>query len=271
MTHDDAGEDALAGIDLHVWRVPPPVEVHRPSLLVRALSPATPPKRSRVGWIVAAIVLVNAAIATLIVILLARPPATPSVVLPAGGSLHAKVRELEQRLEREQRKLALRLAEIRALREQVIELTEKVRQQDKRDRTVGPKRQVPDAIPPVLQACDEVSCILDNYAGACCVKYRSPRTRTNTNPDPRPASLDRAAISKAIASVRPLVEACADHSPAKGTVKVRVRVKPHGDVESVAIAATPDAALGACVAEVMERVTFERTRMGGSFSYPFVF
>ncbi|HEV7558026.1 MAG TPA: hypothetical protein VGO00_21310, partial [Kofleriaceae bacterium] len=69
MTHDpsEAGDDELAGIDLHVWRVPPPAAVDRPSLVMRALSPAaTPARRLRIGWLVAAIVVLNAAIVTLV-------------------------------------------------------------------------------------------------------------------------------------------------------------------------------------------------------------
>lgn len=265
---DDAGEDLLAGIDLHTWRVPPPAEVHRPSLLVRGLLPAVPARRSRTGWIVAAIVLVNAAIAAVIVILLARPaPVQPAVVVaPAGGSVDAQVRALVKRLAREQLALHQKLAEIEVLQAKIAELTEKLRQAERR-RTV-PKRQVEESI--TSAACDEVSCVLDNYEGACCAKYRKPRTRTPPS-TVLPEALDRAAISKAIASVRPRISACAKRSAAKGMVKVRVRVHPEGDLASATVDATPDPVLGTCVVEALETVLFERTQNGGSFSYPFVF
>ena len=298
MTHDrdDADEDALAGIDLHAWRVPPPVAVHRPSLLVRALSPdVAPARRLRIGWIMAAIVLVNAAIATLLVILLARSPAMepyPSVPPAGGGSIDAQVRDLLQRLAKEQRELERRLTEIEELRALVVELSEKVRkyeQQDgRRERTVPKqrKRQTADridrqpvdpydnAIPTDLGSCDEVSCVLTNYAGTCCAKFRSPGapiTHKNPPADDLPDTLDRTSITKGIASVKARVAACAERSTAKGKVKVRVRVAASGNVSTMSVEATPDPALGACVAAALRQAVFPRTQNGGAFSYPFVF
>jgi len=300
MKHDegDAGEDALAGIDLHVWRVPPPAALDRPSLLVRALTPAAvPAKRARIGWILAAVVLLNAAIATLLVILLARAPATRTTVTvqPAGGgSVDGQVRDLLQRLEQEQRELERKLAEIQELRALVVELSEKVRQyeqQDGRREHTVPKqhdRPVPDRIDPQQPidpydnarpsdlggTCDEVSCVLTNYEGTCCAKFRSPHapiTSKNTSTNSLPDALDRQSISNGIASVKARVTACAGHSPAKGKVKVKVRVGADGRVESVSVEVTPDAALGACVAAGVQRAVFPRTQNGGSFSYPFVF
>lgn len=284
MTHDqdDAGEDALAGIDLHMWHVPPPVAVDRPSLLVRALSPAAASaKRPRLAWIVAAIVLLNAALATLIVIRLARPPATQTTmtVEPAGGgSVDLQVRELLQRLEKEQRELERKLAEIQELRALVVELSEKVRQYEQRDRTVPkqPARQPPARIerePAVVGTCDEVSCMLSNYEPTCCTKFRSPGAWVAPKDPPATAlpDLNRHSISDGIAAVKPRIAACADQSPAKGQVKVGVRVAADGLVTSVDVERTPDAALGACVAAAVRQAVFPRTNHGGSFSYPFVF
>ncbi|MBS1119794.1 MAG: family finger-like protein [Deltaproteobacteria bacterium] len=290
---DDAGEDALAGIDLHAWRVPPPAAVDRPSLLVRGLSPAaTPAKRPRIGWIMAAIVLLNAAIATLIVILLARSPGTqPTVaVQPAGGGpIDPRVHDLLQRLEQEQRALERKLAEIQELRALVVELSEKVRryeQQDgRRDRTVPkqPARPAPERIDrPLIDpydtarpgSCDEVSCVLTNYEGTCCAKFRSPRAPiTDKNPPTNgvPDTLDRQSASNGVASVKPRVAACAAHSTARGMVKVRIQVGADGLVTNVSVEDMPDVALGACVAAAVQRAVFPRTQHGGVFSYPFVF
>jgi hypothetical protein len=270
--HDDAGEDVLGGIDLHMWRVPPPAAVHRPSLLVRALSPAaTPGKRPRLGWIIAAIVLLNAAIATLIVIL-ARPPAPPVVsVQPAGGgSVDAQVRELLQRLEQEQRELERKLAEIQELRTLVIELSEKVRQyekqQDKRDR-VAPKqreRQAPDRVtpPPVAPAAPPPVAPTEPAIAAS-----EPSSSASLLPD----ILDRQAITKGMASVKSRVAACATPSTPKGKVKLRIRVAPSGHIAEVIIETTPDLTLGRCVMGAVQQATFPRTHHGGAFSYPFVF
>ncbi|HEY5935902.1 MAG TPA: energy transducer TonB [Kofleriaceae bacterium] len=272
MTHDDAGEDTLAGIDLHTWRVPPPAELHRPTLLVRGLSPAVPAKRTRVGWIVAGIVLVNAAIAAIIVILLSRPPEPQTVALPAGGgSVDAQVRMLMKRLAREELALQQKLVEIERLQAQLEELKEKVRQAERRqDPKHRTPNRVPDSIPPVAD-CDEVSCVLGNYEASCCAKYRKPYPRKPTTRDPLPEALDRSMISGAIGSVKGRIVGCGNQSTAKGTVKVRVRVNPAGDVTSATVDTSPDPLLAACVLEAIERVAFPRTQNGGAFSFPFVF
>lgn len=289
MTDHDAGEDALAGIDLHVWRVPPPRAVDPPSLLVRALSPAVPTaKRSRLAWIVAALVLVNAVIAALVLVLV-RPQESATVVRPAGGgSVDARVSELLQRLEKQQRELEQqqleierKLAEIQELRELVDALTKKVGQ---RERTVSPPRPPVRRLPRVdplpeealedplsTPSCDEVACVLGTAPATCCVKFRRPRAPTAKDPAHLPTSLERSAISIAIASVRPEIVACAARSTKTGTVKLHVRVGPDGRVTSVTVDQTPDDALGGCVASAVRRAVFEPTLNGGSFSYPFIF
>ncbi|HUS31115.1 MAG TPA: hypothetical protein VMZ53_21540 [Kofleriaceae bacterium] len=292
MTHDDtdAGEDLLANIDLHAWRVPPPVAVHRASHLVGALSPAAPAKRPRLKWLVAGLVLLNAAIAAVLVIVLARPaPERQTVVVqPAGGgTVDAQVRDLLRRLDVEQKELERKLAEIEELRSLVIELSEKVRQYEERDRrekTVT-RRQPPvtrqpidpydpydarNTSPPSGGACDEVSCVLGNYQGGCCEKFK----KSSPPPPPKndlPESLTRETISTAMASVKSQVTLCGDVYKVHGKVKVNVKVSPNGAVTNVEIAATPDPQLGACVAGVIQHAVFAKSQVGGSFSYPFVF
>jgi hypothetical protein len=39
----------------------------------------------------------------------------------------------------------------------------------------------------------------------------------------------------------------------------------------VVVEATPDAAVGDCVQAAVKRAVFARTKLGGSFGYPFVF
>jgi hypothetical protein len=113
--------------------------------------------------------------------------------------------------------------------------------------------------------------VLSNYAGACCAKYRAPRSPVVDAKPALPESLDRQAISNGIVRVKLRVLACAQRSQAKGKVKIRVTVEPSGAVETVTIEATPDAALGRCVAGVIQGAVFPRTQNGGAFSYPFVF
>jgi TonB family protein len=295
MTDDraGAGEDTLAPIDLHAWRIPPAPAIHGPSLLARAVSsPAAPAKRGRTRWMLAAIVLINAAIAALLVIVLARPAQKTTVVAqPAGGgSMDAKVDELLHRLEQERLELERRLAEIEKLRALVAELSEKIRlyeqQTDRQDRTVPKQRQHPVpapervATPPVNplesdhRPCQEVACVLSSNPDPCCAAFRKrPGDGDAKAPSTTdlPDTLTRASISTGIAAVKARVTACGNDASTRGKVKLRIEVSASGRVSSVSVAATPDAALGACVAAAVRRAVFSRTRSGGSFSYPFVF
>jgi hypothetical protein len=280
MTHD---EDELAGIDVEAWRVPPPAPLDRASLLVRALAPATvPARRPRLRWMVTGIVLANAALAALLVIVL-RPRETRTVVTvqPAGDtSVEARVAELLQNLARDQEDLERKAHEIQDLRDLVTQLSEKAKRCEERDRTTPKKSVFDEPVPPApeppvaepmvvnpTESCDEVSCVLNNNTPACCAKYK--KTAVVPQPPQPPESLDRAAISAGVASVKAKLATCA--STAKGLVKVHVRVDPKGLVTNVEIVQTPDAKLGACVVGVMARAVFPRTKLGGSFSYPFVF
>ena len=122
--------------------------------------------------------------------------------------------------------------------------------------------------------CDEVSCVIDSTL-ACCAKYRKSGT-TSGNPTPSPTSdlpdvLTREIVSAGIAKVKTKVAACGEKSEAKGRVKAKLVIAASGSVTSVSITETPDEALGACVAAVLKTATFDRTKSGGSVSYPFNF
>jgi hypothetical protein len=131
--------------------------------------------------------------------------------------------------------------------------------------------------------CDEVSCVLNSYEGACCAKFRKGgggskpvatgggTTAPKAGGSDLPESLDRTMISDGVGKIKPRVMSCGEKSPAKGQVKVSVKVGPDGHVVSVAVKNTPDAALGNCVAGIMQKATFARTQSGGSFAYPFPF
>jgi hypothetical protein len=82
---------------------------------------------------------------------------------------------------------------------------------------------------------------------------------------------DRAAIAAGIAAVKSKVALCGDKTKATGKVKMRIVVGADGRVTNVTVEETPEAALGACVAGVLQKATFKKTQSGGSFSYPFVF
>jgi hypothetical protein len=126
--------------------------------------------------------------------------------------------------------------------------------------------------------CDEVSCVLNSYEGACCAKFKkrggggggggaAPKTGGSDLPE----TLDRAMISDGVSKVKARGQACGDKSPAKGEVKVSVKVAPDGSIVSVTVTNTPDAALGNCVAAAMQGARFAKTQTGGKFAFPFRF
>ncbi len=142
----------------------------------------------------------------------------------------------------------------------------------------------PTATPPPKGdsgGCDEVSCVLNNYEGACCSKFRkggAPKVGGGGAAKPAagggadlPDGLDRGMISSGIANVKARVSACGDKSPVKGKVKVHVKVGGDGRVANVNVESSPDDKLGACVAAAVQKASFSKTQSGGSFSYPFVF
>ncbi|MEO8843998.1 MAG: GYF domain-containing protein [Kofleriaceae bacterium] len=127
--------------------------------------------------------------------------------------------------------------------------------------------------------CDEVSCVLNNYEGSCCSKFRKgggskPAGGGAAKPSggaDLPDGLDRSMISSGIANVKARVSSCGDKSQAKGKVKVHVKVGGDGRVANVTVESAPDASLGACVQAAVSKASFSKTQSGGSFSYPFVF
>ncbi|MGE0871437.1 MAG: GYF domain-containing protein [Kofleriaceae bacterium] len=124
--------------------------------------------------------------------------------------------------------------------------------------------------------CDEVSCVLNNYEGACCSKFRKGGSKGGTASASKgrsdlPDKLDRGMIQGAVEKVKARVMSCGDRSSAKGMVKVSVKVSPDGRVSSSSPTQSPDASLGNCVASAMSKASFPKTQSGGSFSYPFNF
>jgi len=151
-------------------------------------------------------------------------------------------------------------------------------EQPKPDKNLDPAAPPPPPPPPPpptgtsSSSCDEVSCALGNNAGACCAKFK--QRGKNAKPPAEPAlaeQLDRTMIVEGIGKVKARVLACGDKFSATGVVKVTVAVDPAGQVSSATIKATPDPALGSCVADVIKQATFAKTRTGGTFSFPFPF
>ena len=126
-----------------------------------------------------------------------------------------------------------------------------------------------------------MSCVLNNYEGACCAKFKkgggTAKTPTKTpttgggGGGDLPDGLDRTMIQDGVNKVKARVMACGDKSSAKGQVKVSVKVSAGGSVASVSVKSSPDAALGSCVAGAMQKASFAKTQNGGSFAYPWNF
>jgi hypothetical protein len=272
----------------------------------------SPARRRLSWLLPAAAVLNAALAAILIIIVITRPDPEPTVtVLPAGGGDPIVQRLVEQirKLDAEMRMHQAKLAELNKERTLLEDLRKELEQREadlealerqvgiRRDKTVPrqPKQPNPPAPPapaptrpriqdstaledpftgpaPPSVGCDEVSCVLGNYVGACCAKYRKGARPTQPAPkNALPETLDRSMISIAISRVKARVVNCAQQHPVPGKVKISVRVRPTGVVDNVTVTETPDADLGACVESVVWQAKFDKTQLGGSFSYPFIF
>jgi outer membrane biosynthesis protein TonB len=277
MNLDDDDDDLPVRLD--AWRVPPPRAADRSSLFARVLSPAAPAARPRTRWIFAALAIANVVLAAIIVIVVSQRSTQTIVRVQAAGGGADSDAQTQATL----RRLEAKLADIDQLKTQVAELAERVRQCELSTykTTPRPRPVVPPAPSPPsdLTSCDEVSCTLSNFEGACCAKYRRPSPQPSPTPSTTatpgralPDMLDRENITAGIASIRSLITTCGQQfAAAKGTVKVRVRVNPSGRAEDVLIASTPDPGLGGCVATAVRKAIFEPTFHGGAFTYPFVF
>lgn len=133
-----------------------------------------------------------------------------------------------------------------------------------------PPVEAPDPTP-VEAGCDEVSCVLDRYKLSCCAKYKPAEPQAPPVHSGLPEKLDKSMVTSGMSKVKPAVIACGEKSGAKGQVKISVTVSPAGAVTEASVTASPDDALGACVASAVRRATFATTETGGSFTYPFVF
>lgn len=127
-------------------------------------------------------------------------------------------------------------------------------------------------IAPASPDCDEASCILEHYQRECCARYKPPEMPAEKiDPNALPDTLDKAAVKAGVADVKPAVQQCGEEHYAKGTVKITLTVNGAGQVTDATVSATPDPALGSCVADALKRATFAKTTNGAVFTYPFMF
>ena len=131
---------------------------------------------------------------------------------------------------------------------------------------------VPLAFKQASAPCDEVSCVLDNYTGACCAQFRRGRGPRNPDESPDTASLQTSPpvdeIRSALTPDRRAVSSCAVEANFEGVLKVRIKIDPAGKVTEVTIA-DQEQALVSCVARVMKKHTFSRSQNGATVSFPY--
>ncbi len=115
-------------------------------------------------------------------------------------------------------------------------------------------------------ACDEVSCVLENYEPACCARFRrgaQPSTAST------PESITRDELSTALKALKSNVTACAYAQELTGTFKVRFKVAPDGTVSTVTIA-DAEPAFTACVTRAFKSHKFSVSQNGVAASFPFI-
>lgn len=85
--------------------------------------------------------------------------------------------------------------------------------------------------------------------------------------------LNRQQLKAGMDKVKEEVAGCGRaYSKVKGTVKVRIEVAPDGHVEKAKFYVSPDRALGACIVAVIKnKATFDASKAGAHFDYPYVF
>lgn len=118
------------------------------------------------------------------------------------------------------------------------------------------------------EGCDEVSCVLNSYAAACCAAYKP---KAENHAPGIPETLDKGAVRAGVDTMKPVVIGCGEKFASKGTVRVSMEVAPDGHVTSASVDDSPDAQLGACVATALRKAHFAKSQNGASFVYPFVF
>ena len=135
-----------------------------------------------------------------------------------------------------------------------------------------PVELAPPAKQPVpASTCDEVSCVL--HGGACCDKFKK-KPADGKRPDPNlPLGLDRSMITSAMAAIEPQLEACG--ASFKGKIKLKVWVGPAGEVTRTTVigpnGADDPPEVAACLHGAALNLVFPKTREGGAFGYPLVY
>lgn len=116
------------------------------------------------------------------------------------------------------------------------------------------------------EQCDEVECVLTNYASSCCAKFKAP-----ARPAPDPSANEaptREEIAAAFRSITPQIRACAEASGFTGMLRVRAKFSPSGRVASASLDdASPE--LAACALRAARTLTLGASREGATVTFPY--
>ena len=139
--------------------------------------------------------------------------------------------------------------------------------------TAAPQSKDGLAPPRPAAGCDEVSCVLNGDGNPCCAKFKKSgggggNSANAPNAAALPESPDRNAIQRAMANVKPRVEACGAKVSVTGTLKISVKVGADGKVTNVEIKQSPDPKVDACVIDAVKKIELPKSRNGVSFTYP---
>ena len=109
-------------------------------------------------------------------------------------------------------------------------------------------------------ACDEVSCVLDNFEGECCAKFKQP----DKLPD-EPSAKD---LQAAVTLLRTKVARCASDEAFSGKLVVKFQIQPNGSTSSFVIAKAPPR-VGGCIVRAFTNYPWPHSKRGIAASFPF--
>ncbi|MBA3452162.1 MAG: PEGA domain-containing protein [Deltaproteobacteria bacterium] len=145
----------------------------------------------------------------------------------------------------------------------------RVRELEDRIKQLEAERDALEPKPAAPAGCDEVTCVLNNYDGACCARFKRPKLSQQSG---LADGLDRKMISKAMGAVKVKILECPT-AGFTGTAKVKALVAGDGTVSAVVSSSsmTVPAPLASCIKDLVHSAKFPATVNGGAFGYPFVF
>jgi hypothetical protein len=108
--------------------------------------------------------------------------------------------------------------------------------------------------------CDEVSCVLNNFEGACCAKFKQPE-KLPDQPSPKD-------LQAAVTLLRTKVARCASDEAFSGKLVVKFQIQPDGSTSKYVIAKVPPR-VGGCIVRAFNDYPWPHSKKGTAASFPF--